>query len=761
MMESTTATLLKLWNDQDIQVMILISLTVQLFLLFTGNLRRRRTSEFLRFIIWLAYVGADAIAVFTVGLFSQYEEKYKLRSHQSSSSSSSSSSSGTGNQTLPFLWAPFLLLHLGGQDTITAFSMEDNNLWLRHLLNLAVQVTLTLYIFWKLFDILVSELLAVAVPVFVAGTIKYGERTWALYSGSRDYLSSRNNEGGQQEKPLRDYRSSNSCGDVVACYALNTVLRVRGLLVGRTLFQLGQQVETELVDDFSKQVQRSEGIRLRIVLVELRMMYDLLYTKAMVLQSRTGRILRCIAEISMVVAFVLFMTNRELHTQQNRANVAITYTLFVGAMFMEAYSVSMVILSPWTRARSKRGSFLNWLSSSCSCSAYSLSNAGRMQRGETSNQRQQRIPGFSIGQFNLTDYSVWEKHMPRLVSKVVGMLGLENKWRNFWHVQYVEDKEMSLYIERLLCSGEGSHNLELGRELNYVLSLPFEHALFRLHIFTDMHLSRLGNQGGEMELLVSQCRKLSQYIIYLMVVHPSMLPVSNAAQDLQHYYNVWVRDHRGTMEKPGVLDSYAEVTLCNETYSRSPFGLSPPTEASLRAMRELWARLLIYVAGKCPVELHARQLGNGLELLTSVWLLMVHRGLGDVGKREVNLFESADPYVPKAGSLVSVNESCWRQRQEEPLYAFQFREHELQPTDETPRLFVTASGLHKKFDILEFSITTMLQQLEGTSRETDVPVRIDQVAGVMDYVAIDVGASDEEQDIVVALEIEHRGDPGN
>lgn len=34
-------------------------------------------------------------------------------------------------------------------DAITAFVIEDNNLWLRHLLNPAVQISLVLYIFRK------------------------------------------------------------------------------------------------------------------------------------------------------------------------------------------------------------------------------------------------------------------------------------------------------------------------------------------------------------------------------------------------------------------------------------------------------------------------------------------------------------------------------------------------------------------------------------------------------------------------------------
>ncbi|KAK1580984.1 hypothetical protein Q3G72_001899 [Acer saccharum] len=38
------------------------------------------------------------------------------------------------NSDLLAFWPPFLLLHLGGPDTITAFALEDNELWLRHLL---------------------------------------------------------------------------------------------------------------------------------------------------------------------------------------------------------------------------------------------------------------------------------------------------------------------------------------------------------------------------------------------------------------------------------------------------------------------------------------------------------------------------------------------------------------------------------------------------------------------------------------------------
>jgi hypothetical protein len=67
----------------------------------------------------------------------------------------------------------------------------------------------------------------------------------------------------------------------------------------------------------------------------------------------------------------------------------------------------------------------------------------------------------------------------------------------------------------------------------------------------------------------------------------------------------------------------------------------------------MWLRLLMYAAGKCRGELHAQQLGKGGELITFVWLLMLHHGLGDVAT-ELCLLTSDDPDIPKPGSILSV-----------------------------------------------------------------------------------------------------------
>nr|CAB3491815.1 unnamed protein product [Digitaria exilis] len=110
------------WEEWQLRVRVLTSLFIQFFLSYSAPLRKYRIPPWFRFFIWLAYLGGDAMAIYALAsLFNRHKTGGAV----------SKQSHSTG---LEALWAPILLVHLGGKDSITAYNVEDNELWRRHVL---------------------------------------------------------------------------------------------------------------------------------------------------------------------------------------------------------------------------------------------------------------------------------------------------------------------------------------------------------------------------------------------------------------------------------------------------------------------------------------------------------------------------------------------------------------------------------------------------------------------------------------------------
>nr|XP_048329723.1 uncharacterized protein LOC107435107 [Ziziphus jujuba var. spinosa] len=166
----------KLWKNWEMRAMVLTSLSLQIILNFLGSRRKHTNRIWIRIILWCAYLMADWIATVALGVIldnlgNVVEEIGQDRRLDP-------------DVELTTFWAPFLLLHLGGPDTITAYSLEDNELWLRHLLGLGVETGVALYIFIMAWT--GSRLSILSILMLCAGIIKYGERTWALRSASNE-----------------------------------------------------------------------------------------------------------------------------------------------------------------------------------------------------------------------------------------------------------------------------------------------------------------------------------------------------------------------------------------------------------------------------------------------------------------------------------------------------------------------------------------------------------------------------------------------
>jgi hypothetical protein len=109
------------WEDWQLRLLVLASLFFQYFLFAAAIVRKLRVPHWFRALIWLAYQGGDVVAIYALAtLFNQHKEEALARYPAASAH-------------LDTLWAPVLLLHLGGQDGITAYSIEDNENWRRYL----------------------------------------------------------------------------------------------------------------------------------------------------------------------------------------------------------------------------------------------------------------------------------------------------------------------------------------------------------------------------------------------------------------------------------------------------------------------------------------------------------------------------------------------------------------------------------------------------------------------------------------------------
>ncbi|KAF7081678.1 hypothetical protein CFC21_085595 [Triticum aestivum] len=166
------------WEEWQLRILVLGSLVIQYFLLVSSVARKFPIRSWCRPVIWLAYMASDAIAIYALATLFNRQRK----SHEEDGDDVSS--------ILEVLWAPILLIHLGGQDGITAYNVEDNELWTRHILTSVSQVTVAVYVFCKSWSGNDKRLLWAAILLFIFGTLKCIEKPWALNRASINSLVS-------------------------------------------------------------------------------------------------------------------------------------------------------------------------------------------------------------------------------------------------------------------------------------------------------------------------------------------------------------------------------------------------------------------------------------------------------------------------------------------------------------------------------------------------------------------------------------------
>ncbi|OAY69218.1 hypothetical protein ACMD2_11649, partial [Ananas comosus] len=367
-------------TNWEIRAAVQASLAVQVLLIFVTPLRRTSPSRLTRFLVWSGYLLADLVADLALGLLlnalgnigpsSTATVTISHVSPKPSAGGGGSSSSGSSSSPVIFaFWAPFLLLHLGGPDTITAFSVEDNELWRRHLIGLLFELFAAATVFFC--SLRNNPFILASAFMFVVGSIKYAERTYSLYRGSADGLRKSMlgdpDPGPNYAKMMEEYDAKKKAGlpaeiDVQDAPAsaepkIGQKLDKKDPVESNAfrLYQTFQYLFADLILSFNeREVSRKFFFQLdtaekafQVIEVELGFVYDIVYTKAAVVHSRLGYGLRPIGSACIVAAFLAFFF-ADKHGFK-RLDVAITYALLVGAAVLDFAALVMLLCSDWAR----------------------------------------------------------------------------------------------------------------------------------------------------------------------------------------------------------------------------------------------------------------------------------------------------------------------------------------------------------------------------------------------------------------------------
>lgn len=541
-------TFLELW---DLRVVILFSLLLQMLLIFLASFRKRVSSPILSIPMWLAYLLADSTATYALGIISKSQTR--------------DPEGPFVDRNIPALWAPFLLVHLGGPDTITAFALEDNELWLRHLLNLLVHGGAVTYSFVQSFPNRVLWLPTLL--MIIAGLIKYTERTRSLFLASsrrfRSSLLTKPDPGPNYAKLMDEYSSKidaklptkiemipepkrvqRTAPEVVLLSDLEIVQAAHDFfqkfkgLIADLIFSFRERTESR-----SFFLERNARDAFKVVEVELNFFYEILYTKFVVVNNIWGYALRFVSiglTCASLVVFILFHKHEiELF------DIGTTYTLLIGAIALDFIALIMALNSDWTAVMlaKKKCIFFNCFGSilGVCCDSWPAQKCFKKLRAILG----RRWSG-SISQYNLIHKCL--NRRPEWLDKVIDWVGLTNMVDSIQYVktEKIDDNIRDHIFEELKMKAEVADDLETSEEINsargewilrfherydllpWVKDVDFDESLLLWHVATDLCYS-YDDEGGDESIKEEEknyrrfAKCLSDYMLYLLMMQSTMM----------------------------------------------------------------------------------------------------------------------------------------------------------------------------------------------------------------------------------------------
>ncbi|KAK3126376.1 hypothetical protein QOZ80_7AG0555690 [Eleusine coracana subsp. coracana] len=621
-------------------------------------------------VTWSAYQLADSVAIYVLGHMSVSI----IRSPE---------------HELVAFWALFVLMHLGGQDNIAAYAIEDTRLWLRHLQTLAVQVAAASYVLYasSIFSHSTgrgyhyySLLLQVAtILMFVVGTVKYGERVWALQHAASSSASDKKYRSFTTTARQRilymghETRANFTDAEYIVFLGHRMLDVPKDLLKGPLPYEVCFRKESRGgMSSFRLKVRKAY----EVAEVQVSLMHDIFYTKA---ESQYG-VIRVVSSLATTVVLLLLLLlllgSSDRHNNNdngyNKVDVAITCVLSVGAGVLEAMSLLRYILSSFNWYWHWRVVWYLRLPVHASEPVQHWRVLTPLRRLVHASEWRLRYSwSRSMGQHNMLQVCV-RNQTTSWSSKMALCLGVEDWWNTLvcsWSIpvspiikqmvvkQVKENWGISETNPDHIRNSRGRAVLksqQLYDTLDWSVDpgkLSLEESILTWHLATELYLSWRQNDGNP---IAKPVEALSNYMLFLLAARPNMLPPSTSrnayvemcycltsleytsAEGLAHLlrrYGDTLKNNPGsTFDFPchgGRSSRSVHMETLNNTVLRRGSHLAAKLIAEesqsphmLKLIGKVWVELLCYAGSRCTAYSHVKQLSEGGELITVIAFLI-------------------------------------------------------------------------------------------------------------------------------------------
>ncbi|KAL4654458.1 hypothetical protein ACB092_01G379900 [Castanea dentata] len=606
-------------------MLILVNFSLQIILTLFGGRRRYIPGFWIRFTVWSSYLLSSSIGKIVISKLTTIDASDQTDVHPE----------------LKALLAPLVFVQFGNPDGITAYSIEDNRLGLRQLIGLLIQVGVVIWILvrcWTKYKI--SFLL---LPMFVAGITKYGETVWALRSAFTGNSGITVSEIDQEETVpgLLQQLPERISGVELILKAYYRFSCLKPHLENWLYKPLYESLPWMSIDAYS-----AEDV-FRITEFELGFMYDVLYTKAPIIYTWQGCILRIISFLSLVSTLCGFaiLSRQDSHKITGKCLV-FTYVVLIAAVTLELYQIILLPFSEWAILKMVRH--------------HNKPVVMKYLRALGPKSRKWKRWSNSLGQFNLFSFCLHDQKLK--YSRMIKFSGIDMELRttmNRIRVEFPEElkelivhemKEVDNARDSKPITQRGQWALErygcLNYEFKWSVKRDFDKSILIWHIATDI-CYHSNVQDGIPNSQIEMGKLLSNYMMYVLAMRPHMICNTTANIIFQHAYTkimILLRTRPSLIKDEGEacrifrmeeLPNECSLDKNKETMVTSNWYVLRDAQRLSRSLmrrdnrwhiiNSVWVEMLCYAASNCPVDYHAEQLRRGGGLITHVWLLLAHK----------------------------------------------------------------------------------------------------------------------------------------